>query len=513
MRINIIFEDRIGIAQEILQSLSRRSFNVTASEVDPPHIFIEVPELSASGLKALTEELQSVKGVQLVQEVSILPGAQRRLYLDAIMASQADPLFAIDANGVVVIANQAAIEASGMQSQALSGQPFQELIAMPEFTKLLTDHHYHLPIMEVEFNRERYMLEATQLQEANGRVAGALVTLHAYSRIGERLNALQHYEAGGFETIIGTSPEIVQLKERASRMALVEAPLMITGETGTGKELLAHACHAVSRRKLQPFFALNCAALPENLAESELFGYSPGAFTGALRTGKPGLLELADGGTVFLDEVGEMSTYLQAKMLRFLNDGCFRRVGGEREQKADVRIICATHRSLEDMTAQGAFRQDLLFRLNVLNLHVPALRERPSDILLLTEAVLKSACEQVRRPPMRLTQAARTALLNNPWTGNVRQLKNVIFRAVTLCKGLVIDVHDLELAQTESGEAAVHGALVVSLDQAMADYEKSLLQKLFAEHPSSRKLAKRLQTSHSAISVRLRKYGIGGQTD
>lgn len=509
MRINVIFEDRIGIAQEILQSLSRRSFNVTASEVDPPHIFLEVPELSASGFKLLTEELHSVKGVQSVQEVSILPGAQRRLYLDAIMASQADPLFAIDAKGDVAIANQAAIEASGMAADQLFGQPFQERIAMPDFMKLLTDHHFHLPIMEVEFNQERYLLEATQLREGNGQVAGALVTLHAYSRIGERLNALQHYASVGFETIIGTSPEITQLKERAARMALVEAPLMITGETGTGKELLAHACHDVSSRKLQPFFALNCAALPENLAESELFGYSPGAFTGALRGGKPGLLELADGGTVFLDEVGEMSPYLQAKMLRFLNDGCFRRVGSERELKVDVRIICATHRSLEDMTAQGTFREDLLFRLNVLNLHVPPLRQRQSDILLLTEAILKSACEQVRRPPMRLTPSAQKALLKNPWTGNVRQLKNVIFRAVTLCKGLVIDVHDLELAQTESGEAAASEDPVVSLDQAMADYEKSLLQRLFEEYPSSRKLAKRLNTSHSAISVRLRKYAIG----
>jgi transcriptional regulator of aroF, aroG, tyrA and aromatic amino acid transport len=509
MRIDVLFEDRIGIAQEILQSLSRRSFNVVASEVDPPHIYLEAPELSASGLEELTEELRWVKGVLSVQEVSILPGAQRRLYLDAIMASQADPLLAIDANGVVVIANRAAIEASGLPNGTLVGQKFQELIAMSDYMTMLTDHHFHLPIMEVEFNQERYMLEATQLREANGRVAGALITLHAYSRIGGRLNALQHYDAGGFETIIGASPEINQLKERAARMALVEAPLMITGETGTGKELLAHACHAVSQRKLQPFFALNCAALPENLAESELFGYSPGAFTGASRTGKPGLLELADGGTVFLDEVGEMSPYLQAKMLRFLNDGCFRRVGGEKELKVDVRIVCATHRSLEDMTVQGSFRQDLLFRLNVLNLHVPALRQRQSDILLLTESILKSACQQVRRPPMRLTQSARTALLKNPWPGNVRQLKNVIFRAVTLCKGLVIDVHDLELAQTESGETVLSEDQVLSLDQAIADYEKSLLQRLFAQYPSSRKLAKRLNTSHSAISVRLRKYAIG----
>jgi hypothetical protein len=138
-------------------------------------------------------------------------------------------------------------------------------------------------------------------------------------------------------------------------MAMVDAPLLITGETGTGKELLAHACHAGSSRRSQPFFALNCAALPENLAESELFGYAAGAFTGALRGGKPGLLELADGGTVFLDEIGEMSPYLQAKLLRFLNDGSFRRVGGDREVRMNVRIISATHRALEDMVSSRPF--------------------------------------------------------------------------------------------------------------------------------------------------------------
>ena len=197
------------------------------------------------------------------------------------------------------------------------------------------------------------------------------------------------------------------------------------------------------------------------------------------------------------------------KLLRFLGERTFERVGSNKTLTADVRLVAATNRHLEEMVKAGKFREDLLFRLNVLNLHVPALRQRQSDVLLLTETILKNACEQVRRPPMRLTQPAKNALLKNPWTGNVRQLKNVIFRAVTLCNGLVIDVHDLELAQTESGEVAGSESPVVSLDQAMADYEKSLLQRLYAEHPSSRKLAKRLNTSHSAISVRLRKYGIG----
>jgi TyrR family helix-turn-helix protein len=303
---------------------------------------------------------------------------------------------------------------------------------------------------------------------------------------------------------------MLQLKARAARVARVDAPLLIRGETGTGKELVAHACHAGSRRREQPFFTLNCAALPENLAESELFGYAHGAFTGALRGGKPGLLELADGGSVFLDEVGEMSPYLQAKLLRFLNDGSFRRVGGDRELKADVRIVSATHRSLEQMVAAGEFRQDLLFRLDVLQLHVPPLRDRAADIVPLAEYFLVRACAQTGRRKARLTQAARAALLANSWPGNVRQLQNVIFRAATMSDASTIDVEDLELAGAAAAPESPSAASVRTLDEAVSAYEKALLQQLYPQFPSTRRLAERLGTSHSAIAQRLRKYGIGG---
>ena len=506
MRIEVKFEDRVGIAQEILSSLSRRSYNVTASEVDPPYVYLDVPQLTDQGYQLSMSELLNIPGVIRVKQVAFLPGAQRSLYLDAIMASQADPLLAVDAQGAVVIANKAAIVASGLDARDLIGSQLHDLIGLEDVMKLLLEHHFHLPIMEIELNKERYMLESTPMHEGNGTIAGALVTLHAYSRIGERMSALQHYSTGGFETIIGNSVQMTQLKERAARMALVDAPLMITGETGTGKELLAHACHAVSNRKSQPFFALNCAALPENLAESELFGYAGGSFTGALRGGKPGLLELADGGTVFLDEVGEMSPYLQAKLLRFLNDGCFRRVGGDRELKVDVRIISATHRSLEEMVPQGKFRQDLMYRLNVLNLHVPPLRERMEDMEALTDSILHSACRQVRRAPMRLTSGAKKALTNNHWIGNVRQLRNVIFRAVTLANASVIDVADLELAQTDSNTGLVDASQIESLEGAMNGYERHLLEKFLKDYPSTRRLANRLKLSHSAIAVRLRKH-------
>lgn len=509
MRIEILFTDRVGIAHEVLAVLARRSINVTAVEVDPPRIYIEAPTLDESGLRVLREDLIRIADVRSVAAVNIMPGVQRRLHLDALLASQPDPVIAIDADGRVVLVNDAAIAAIGLESASLLGRPVSGIIGTPALLEALIEGGYHLAVREVEINNEPYMLESLPLHEPGGPVAGAVLSMHAPSRIGERLSALQNYAVGGFESILGSSTQIMQLKQRAARMAMVDAPLLITGETGTGKELLAHACHAGSSRRSQPFFTLNCAALPENLAESELFGYSPGAFTGALRGGKPGLLELADRGTVFLDEVGEMSPYLQAKLLRFLNDGSFRRVGGDRETRVDVRIISATHRSLDRMVSEGRFREDLLFRLNVLNLHMPALRERADDILVLARFLIDRACAQTARPLMRLSPAAKSALLANTWSGNVRQLQNVIFRAVTMTEKSVIDVHDLELAASAKlgGEAATPE--VETLEQAVADFEKDLLQRLYREFPSTRKLAARLGASHSAIAARLQRYGIG----
>ncbi len=510
MRIVVHFADRVGIAQEILAKLARRALNVSAVEVEPPNVYLEAPALDAAGLAQLRKELLQVVGVLTVEPLAMLPGARRRLYLDALLASQEDPVLAVDDQGVVVVANAAAVAASGLPEHQLLGRSLKALTGQDLPVGIGTRR----PVSEVPLGGESFLMEAVALHEASGPVAGAVLTFHAPHRIGERLSALQNHNAGGFEAILGNSSAIRQLKQRAARMAQVDAPLLIRGETGTGKELVAHACHAGSRRRDQPFFALNCAALPESLAESELFGYAPGAFTGASRGGRPGLLELSDGGTVFLDEVGELSPYLQAKLLRFLNDGSFRRVGGDRELKADVRVISATHRALEDMVATGSFRQDLLFRLDVLQLHVPALRDRSEDIVPLAEVFLARACAQTGRPKARLSAAAAAALLSNPWVGNVRQLQNVIFRAATMSDAAVIGVADLELAgATPAGRplpAAAAADEVGTLDEAVAAFEKALLQRLYAHHPSSRKLAERLGTSHSAIAVRLRRYGIGG---
>ncbi len=253
MRIDVHFSDRVGIAHEILAALAIRALNVTAVEVEPPHVYIEAPELDDGGLDRLRTDLLAVAGVLEVGELEILPGARRRLYLDALLASLADPVLAVDARGVIVVANATAITVTGLAEQALAGMSLQALTGDALLVSALIAEAYHLPASEVEIAGQRFLMETVALHEASGSVAGAVVTLHAPHRLGERISALQNYGAGGFETILGQSPTIRALKQRAARMALVDAPLLIRGETGTGKELVAHACHAGSRRHDQPF--------------------------------------------------------------------------------------------------------------------------------------------------------------------------------------------------------------------------------------------------------------------
>jgi transcriptional regulator of aroF, aroG, tyrA and aromatic amino acid transport len=508
MRIDVQFSDRVGIAHEILAVLARRSINVVAVEVDSSDVFIDIPTLTEELLPALRVDLLAVAGVRCVTVVDVLPGARRRLHLDTLLAVMADPVMAVDASGCIVAANTAAV--SEMGESALLGRMLGELFDDPNLEREVLEAGFRVPAREVRLHGRPFLLDLTPVAEAPDEALGGVITLHAPRRLGGRLHALQHTGAG-FDAILGDSESIRALRSRGARVAAVDAPLLITGETGTGKELVAQACHAASARADAPLLALNCAALPESLAESELFGYMSGAFSGAQRGGKPGLIEMAEGGTVFLDEIGEMSLYLQAKLLRFLNDGKFRRIGSERETKVNVRIISATHRSLSKMVAEGAFREDLYYRLNVLQLEMPALRERPDDILLLARHFIERACAHAQKPICRLTAQACTALVAHSWPGNVRQLQNVVFRAITMSDRRVLDASDLGLAEhsISPGHPISYGE-AEDWERSLAAFERGLLEQLYPAHPSSRKLARRLKTSHSMIATKLRKYGIPG---
>lgn len=246
-----------------------------------------------------------------------------------------------------------------------------------------------------------------------------------------------------FADIKGVSSSLESVKEIAERIAPTDATVLIRGESGTGKEVFAQSIHGRSKRSQGKFVAINCAAIPESLLESELFGYESGAFTGAKNQGKPGRFEMAHGGTIFLDEIGDMSLYLQAKLLRVLQERRIERVGGTESMEVDVRVIAATHQPLELLVSKQKFREDLYYRLNVIPIHIPPLRERKEDIPILIEAFMKTISKKWRREPKSLSPEALDRLLDYPWPGNIRELKNVVEHFVQLEVGDWITMQSL----------------------------------------------------------------------
>jgi transcriptional regulator with PAS, ATPase and Fis domain len=298
--------------------------------------------------------------------------------------------------------------------------------------------------------------------------------------------------------VVGESVEWREVLRKATQVAATHTTVMITGESGTGKEVVARFIHAASTRKSGPFVALNCAALPEQLLESELFGYERGAFTSAQQA-KPGQVELASGGVLFLDEVSEMSLSAQAKFLRVLQEREYQRLGGTRLLKANIRVIAATNRDLRKAVERGDFREDLFYRLGVFDIQIPPLRERPSDIVPLSETFLQEIGMSFGRPAAGLTREARQALLQYEWPGNVRELRNVLERAAILCDGAPIGASHLTL---QSGAKALRNDTTD-----LSALERTTIAKVLQECRGNKsKAARRLGLSRTQLHLRIRKY-------
>lgn len=281
----------------------------------------------------------------------------------------------------------------------------------------------------------RLEMTVTPMTDEKGEVVGVLGSFRDITEI-LRLQ-IKAGELFSFSSIIGSDPKMLQVFQQISDVAAFDYPVHIFGETGTGKELVAAAIHNESNRKPAPFVPINCGALPEGLIESELFGHVKGAFSGAIKD-KKGRFELADGGTVFLDEVAELSKYMQVKLLRFLQEGTFERVGGERTIKVNVRIISATNRDLKQEVANGNFREDLYYRLNVVPVLLPPLRQRRTDIPLLVQHFLKQASERYGSQIKKISDQSMSLMMDYTWPGNVRELQNAVQYSIVKCSGSLI---------------------------------------------------------------------------
>jgi DNA-binding NtrC family response regulator len=323
----------------------------------------------------------------------------------------------------------------------------------------------------------------------------------------------------GTSEIYGDSPAMLEVRDRIGRVAPTHATVLITGETGTGKELVARAIHRNSPRAGKPFIAVNCAAFTETLLESELFGHEKGAFTGADRQ-RQGLFEAAHEGTLFLDEAGEMSLAAQAKLLRVLTDGQVLRVGSTRPRRVDVRVLVATHRNLEQRVKEGQFREDLFYRLAVVPIHIPPLRDRRDDIPSLSDVFCQLIATELKTPRRRLTSDALQKLQQYRFPGNLRELKNLLERAYILSSNQEIGADDLPIAQKETmplnGNGAAHPAGIsipfkdsFDLTGVLESAEKELIVRtLTTTHGAQAEAARRMGLSRSALAYKLTKYGV-----
>lgn len=510
MRLEVFCQDRLGLTRELLDLLVERSIDLRGIEIATiGRIYLNFSPVEFEQFSQLMAEIRRIPSVTDVRTVSFLPSEREHRALSALLVALPEPVFSIDMKSKVELANPAAQLLFSLNEEKMRSFGAGALINGFNFQRWLESESIEPQAHHVVIQGRDFLMEVTPIYAAGEKEqpVGAVVMLKSTARMGQQLQNLAVNDDSDFQHIVAVNPKMRQVVDQARKLAMLDAPLLIVGDTGTGKDMLARACHLRSARGKKPFLALNCASLPDDVAESELFGHAAGAYPNALE-GKKGFFEQANGGSVLLDEIGEMTPRMQTKLLRFLNDGTFRRVGEEHEVHVDVRVICATQKNLTEMVHRGEFREDLFYRLNVLTLNLPPLRDRPQDILPLTELfVARFADEQGLARP-KLSPQLNAFLSRYTWPGNVRQLKNALYRALTQLEGHELRPQDIVLPEfaleMPLGEEVMEG----SLDEITSRFERSILSRLYLSYPSTRKLAKRLGVSHTAIANKLREYGL-----
>lgn len=444
-----------------------------------------------------------------------------RSLLEAIIEATRDAISVADEKGNNFIVNSAYTRITGLPRNAVINKPVTVDIAEGEsmhIKVLQTGKPVHNVRMKVGPAKKEVIVNVAPIF-IDGKIRGSVGVIQDITEIialNEELSKtkrlLRHLEARyKWEDIIGGSLVLQRAKEQAKMAAETPATVLLRGESGTGKELFAHAIHNASPRRKGQFVRVNCAAIAENLLESELFGYEEGAFTGALKGGKRGLFEEAIGGTIFLDEIGDISSNLQSKLLRVLQEKEIIRVGGTRSVPIDVRVISATNANLEQKVRSGTFREDLYYRLNVIPIHMPALREHKEDIKPLAEHIIVKLNQEFGRTVQEISDAALHALAGYDWPGNVRELKNVLGRAMITMRpqDTVLELKHLPLLTGEKIFSQPLSVRSQPLGKVIAETERAVIAQALLETKGNRtKAAALLEISMRTLFYKIDKYGL-----
>ena len=491
--------------------------------IDPGHDALVLEWLHRQGLFLEAEDVDAaLRRMRAFEE--------RTREQDAIIDSICDGLWICDGGATVLRINPASERLNGVRADEVVGRNMHELVTQGLFDRSATLEVIRTgaPVNMLQMrNARKLALTGIPVTDDAGRLVRVVVyerditeidTLHRAleeqaaikDRFRDQMLEMQLEEVAS-RRVIAKSPSMRRALRQAIKVSSVDSTVLVLGESGVGKGLIAELIHKYSSRAEKPLVKINCGAIPESLVEAELFGYEKGAFTGAGPKGKPGYFELAEGGILFLDEVAELPLSSQVKLLRFLEDGRVMRVGGTHSRKLDVRVLAATHRDLQTMVDGGAFRLDLFYRLSVIPLHVPPLRERAECILPALHHYIEHFGERigVRR---RFSRAASEALLAYPWPGNVRELMNLCERLVVMSDAEVIDVSDLppDLVR-RAGE--VHDLPrawpdELTLGQAIESTERAMLLQARERHRNQTEMAKALGIDQSTVARKMKKYGM-----
>ena len=453
--------------------------------------------------------------------------------LDTIIDSSYDGLWICDAKATVLRINSASERLNNIRAAEVVGRNMADLVAEGFINRSATLEVIKTgstaTMLQNTGTGRKLMITGSPIFDETGKLVRVVVNERDITEIDSLHEELQHQEAiknqyrnhmlemqlAEMESrrIIARSPCMAKLLQQAIKVSKVDSTALILGESGAGKELIADLIHKHSNRANQPMIKINCGAIPESLVESELFGYEKGAFTGAQKQGKPGYVELAQDGLLFLDEIAELPLASQVKLLRFLEDGVVCRVGGVKNRKLNVRILAATNRDLKEMVRTGGFRKDLYYRLHVIPLHVPPLRDRTECVLPLLHHYLNFFAGKIgKTESIHLSKPVTEALLSYPYPGNVRELINICERAVVMSEGEWISLDDLPRDVADSRKSKEISDLMdlsqYSLKELMEKFERSVLAKASAQYATQKKIAKALGVDQATIARKLKKHAM-----
>lgn len=518
IRLEVISKDKIGMAMNILNKIYHFNISLHSLEVFPRKLCVKIENMSIDKKNLLKKSMLELEGVHSVREVELMQQEKNERKLLAAIDSVDEGIMAINNKMEIEIFNNYCEKIFYCKKEEVIGRKVEDFLTInvPMVNLLQTGEKYDNVEIDIENEKGKihYLTTGRPFKDDNNNTIGVVASLKDIEQAIEIANVVSSTKKGAFKEVIGSCFTMESVKQLCTSVAKSNSTIILRGESGTGKEMFAKAIQGLSNRNNKSFVTINCAALPDSLIESELFGYEKGSFTGASNNGKEGLFKEAHEGTLFLDEIGEVSMTLQAKLLRVLQEGVIRKIGGTKEEKVDVRIIAATNRNLEEMIKMGEFREDLYYRLNVIPIYIPALRERLEDIPSLVTFFIDKLNKKLNKRISGSDAAFINALMEYNWPGNVRELQNVIERAMNLSSSNILTLEHLIIDFNGRSKMCATSAPKFNyveepnLKEAIEMYEKEVITNALRTHKTYRKAAKVLGISHTTIMNKVKKFDI-----